>query len=94
MKQKPKELDIHTEVVKIFWAELSCYPTEREVKTMKKIEKLIKKCLTQQRTELLEEIKKIVEEQLFWYEGEDYSSITAREALNQVKNLLNKKDAK
>ena len=52
MTSKPKELDIHTEVVKIFWAELSCYPTEREVKTMKKIEKLIKKSLTQQRTEL------------------------------------------
>ena len=44
------------------------------------------------RTELLEEIEAIVEEQLFWYQGEDYGSITAREALNQVKNLLNKKD--
>ena len=44
------------------------------------------------RTELLEEIEAIVEEQLFWYKGEDYGSITAREALNQVKNLLNKKD--
>ena len=60
----------------------------------KKLEKFIQSLLTQQRTELLEEIEAIVEEQLFWYEGEDYGSITAREALNQVKNLLNKKDAK
>jgi len=52
----------------------------------------IERIFTQQRTELLEEIEAIVEEQLFWYQGEDYGSITAREALNQVKNLLNKQN--
>ncbi len=95
MKQKPKELTL----CKNCWCETKTIDYKigkcgkcGQTKYQKKFSNLVKKLLTQQRTELLEEIEAIVEEQLFWYQGEDYGSITAREALNQVKNLLNKQN--
>jgi len=94
-KQKPKELDWEKEFSRKYYDIFAAWKKQGYVLDLENnLKDFIKQTLTQQRTELLEEIKKIVEEQLFWYEGEDYSSITAREALNQVKNLLNKKDAK
>lgn len=95
VKDKPKELDWKKEFSRKYYDIFAAWKKQGYVLDLENnLKDFIKQTLTQQRTELLEEIEAIVEEQLFWYQGEDYGSITAREALNQVKNLLNKKDAK
>lgn len=98
MKQKPKELDWEKEFDDKFVDTVKSivdvnYSRKQVLSSPERLIKFIKQTLTQQRTELLEEIKKLeLKHSINPNSPSRERKIIYNEAINDVIRLLNKKD--